>query len=305
MNISVIGAGSIGSLFAGRIAYSGFDVGVVGRAPHITRIREQGLTIIEKPNEIQSFFPAETQFQPEKNKPDAVFITTKAYDNEIVANTLVDKIDKKLPIFLIQNGMGNERIFTEKLPENPVYRAVTTEAAELLHPGVVKHVSFGKTQFGLISGKTNGFRERVRRILSSSGFKVRETNNIELKMWYKLLANATICPLGALLNARNGEILSNPSIERIFDAILKEGITLANHFLPNEDFSESKGFITSVIKKTQDNKCSMLQDIERGRRTEIDFINGFIARESQASGLKAPVNTAITELIHHLHSNPY
>ena len=200
--------------------------------------------------------------------------------------------------------MGNERIFTEKLPENPVYRAVTTEAAELLHPGIIKHVSFGKTPFGFISGKTNGFRDRVRRILASSGFKVKETKNIQLKMWYKLLANATICPLGALLNAKNGEILRHPSTERIFDAILKEGITLANHFLPDEDFSESKEFITSVIVKTQDNKCSMLQDIERGRKTEIDFINGFIARESQAFGLKAPVNTAITELINHLQSNP-
>jgi 2-dehydropantoate 2-reductase len=201
--------------------------------------------------------------------------------------------------------MGNERTFTENLPENPVYRAVTTEAAELIHPGVVKHVSFGKTQFGLISGKTNGFRDRVRRILSFSGFKVQESNNIQLKMWYKLLANATICPLGALLNAKNGEILLRPSTERIFNAILKEGVALANHLLPEEDFSESKEFITSIIDKTQDNKCSMLQDIERGRRTEIDFMNGFIARESQAHGLKAPVNAAITELIHHLQSNPY
>ena len=86
---------------------------------------------------------------------------------------------------------------------------------------------------------------------------------------------------------------------------MEEGITLANHLLPDEDFSESKEFITQVIQKTRDNKCSMLQDIERGRRTEIDFINGFIARESQARGLKAPVNTAITDLIRHIETTPY
>ena len=305
MNITVIGAGSIGSLFAGRIAYSGFDVGVIGRAPHVTKIREHGLTIIEQPEDLKSFFPAETHFLPSHQESDAICITAKAYSNEIIANTLANKIDKKTPLFLIQNGMGNEKIFAKKLPDNPIYRAVTTEAAELLNPGIVKHVAFGKTQFGLISGKTNGFRNQVRRILSSSGFKVNEEKNIELKMWYKLLANATICPLSTILNSRNGEILRRPSFEKIFDAILEEGITLANHFLPDEDFSESKEFITQVIQKTRDNKCSMLQDIERGRRTEIDFINGFIARESQARGLKAPVNTAITDLIRHIETTPY
>ncbi|MCK4848144.1 MAG: 2-dehydropantoate 2-reductase [Candidatus Heimdallarchaeota archaeon] len=301
MNLSVFGAGSIGSLFAGRIAYSGFDVGVVGRNPHITKIREKGLTVIEEEDKLVSFLPAETKFDPIS---DAILVTTKAYDNTVVANILANNISKNKPVFLVQNGMGNEQVFKEKLPDNPIYRAITTEAAELIHPGIVKHVAFGKTTFGLVSGEGNGFSNQVKNILSKSGFFVKTTQNIQLKMWHKLLANATICPLGTILHSRNGNILDRPSTERIFYAILEEGIALAEHLLPQEDFSESLDFILKIIEKTRNNKCSMLQDIERGRRTEIDFMNGFIAQESRRYGLKAPVNTAITELIRYLESHP-
>ncbi len=300
MNISVIGAGSIGSLFAGRVAYSGFDVDVVGRKDHVNKIQEKGLTILEDESNIVSFLPANTEYNPTQQKSDALFVTTKAYDNHTVASSLSNRINKETPIFIIQNGMGNETIFKENFPENPIYRAVTTEAAEHLQPAVVKHVAFGKTSFGIVSGKGNGFSSQVEQILSSSGFNIKETQNIQLKMWYKLLANAAICPLGTILHAKNGEILKRPSFVRIFNAILKEGIALANQLLPDEDFSTSPEFIKEVINKTKDNKCSMLQDIERGRRTEIEFMNGYITTESRVHGMKAPVNMAITEVIRHL-----
>ena len=303
MNLSVFGAGSIGSLFAGRIAYSGFDVGVVGRKQHVDKIREKGLTIIEEDNYLVSHLPAETQFNTTTKRSDAILITTKAYDNVIVANTLANNVSKETPVFIIQNGMGNEQVFKEKLPNNPIYRAITTEAAELIYPGTVKHVAFGKTSFGLVSGKTNGFSHQVKNILSNSGFLVKPTKNIQVKMWHKLLANAAICPLGTILSTKNGNILDLPSFERIFDAIIDEGITLANQLLPQEDFSSSRDFIISIINKTRDNKCSMLQDVERGRRTEIDFMNGFIVRESRKLGLKTPVNNAITEIIRYLETH--
>ncbi|MCK5344877.1 MAG: 2-dehydropantoate 2-reductase, partial [Candidatus Heimdallarchaeota archaeon] len=246
MNISVIGAGSIGSLFAGRVAYSGFDVDVVGRKAHIKKIQEKGLTILEQGTNIVSYFPAKTEYNPTKQDSDAIFVTTKAYDNQTVAESLSNGLNIETPIFLIQNGMGNEDIFKKVLPENPIYRAVTTEAAELIQPAVVKHVAFGKTFFGIVSGKGNGFSNQVEKILSSSGFQIKETQNIQLKMWYKLLANAAICPLGTILHSKNGEILKRPSFVRIFNAILDEGIALANHLLPDEDFSASRDFIKEV-----------------------------------------------------------
>ncbi len=92
MNITVFGAGSIGSLFAGRIAYSGFDVAVVGRKPHIAEINRKGLRIIENQNEFVSHFPAATDFQPDVITPEAVFVTTKAYDNTVVAKSMVGKL---------------------------------------------------------------------------------------------------------------------------------------------------------------------------------------------------------------------
>ncbi|MHA2248103.1 MAG: ketopantoate reductase family protein [Candidatus Hodarchaeales archaeon] len=304
MNITVFGAGSIGSLFAGRIAYSGFEVAVVGRTPHVTEINKRGLRIIEDQQEILSHFPAVENFQPEVVAPDAVFVTTKAYDNRAVANSIKGKLSDDTLIFVLQNGMGNEEVFCKTFPKNPIFRAITTEAAELIHPGIVKHVAFGKTSFGIISGQENGYGVEIRNTMNSSGFNAKKTDNIRLKMWQKLLINATICPLGALLHVPNGKILEKPSISQIFDAILKEGLEVVTRNLPDVDFSKTREIILKIMEKTKDNRCSMLQDIERGRRTEIDYINGFIVRESRRLGLKAPVNAAIADLIRHLERYP-
>ncbi|UCG90762.1 MAG: 2-dehydropantoate 2-reductase [Candidatus Heimdallarchaeota archaeon] len=304
MNIIVFGAGSIGSLFAGRIAYSGFDVSVVGRNPHVTEINKKGLRILEDQEELLSHFPARTSFHSEVVAPEAIFVTTKAYDNGVVANNMAGRISNETPIFVLQNGMGNERVFYKHLPQNPIFRAITTEAAELIYPGIVKHVAFGKTSFGIITGQENGFGQRIQNIMRKSGFNTKKTTKIQLKMWQKLLTNATICPLGALLHVPNGNILQKPSIKRIFEEILKEGLAVATHNLPDEDFSLTHEFILKVMGKTKDNRCSMLQDIERGRKTEIDYINGFIVQESRRLGLKAPVNAAIADLIRHLEQYP-
>jgi 2-dehydropantoate 2-reductase len=303
MNISVFGAGSIGSLFAGRIAYSGFDVAVVGRNPHVTEINKRGLRIIEDQEEIVSHFPAATNF-PEGEHPEAIFVTTKAYDNKTVADGISGKISNEVPIFILQNGMGNEEVFRLEFPRNPIFRAITTEAAELIYPGIVKHVAFGKTSFGIIAGEENGYSSRIQRIMRNSGFSTKKTEKIQIKMWQKVITNATICPLGALLHVPNGLILEKPSINQIFDAIIEEGIAVAKQNLPDEDFSQTREFILMVMEKTKNNKCSMLQDIERGRKTEIDYMNGFIVRESRRLGLKSPVNAAIADLIRHLERYP-
>lgn len=304
MNIAIFGAGSIGSLFAGRIAYSGFDVAVVGRKPHVTEINKKGLKIIEDQEEIVTHFPAATNFPPDSEHPDAIFVTTKAYDNIAVADGLSGKISDEAPIFILQNGMGNEEVFRHSFPQNPIFRAITTEAAELIYPGIVKHVAFGKTSFGVIAGQENGFSSRFQYIMRNSGFSTKKTEKIQLKMWQKVITNATICPLGALLHVPNGRILDKPSINQIFDAILEEGIAVAKENLPDEDFSQTRDFILRVMEKTKNNKCSMLQDIERGRKTEIDYMNGFIVKESKRLGLKAPVNAAIADLIRHLERYP-
>lgn len=307
MNLTVFGAGSIGSLFAGRIAHSGYEISVVGRAPHITEIIKNGLRIIEQKQEILSHFHEKnlsTDFQHETISKDAILITTKAFDNRIVANSLANRISEENAIFILQNGMGNEEIFQKTFPNNPIFRAVTTEAAELIHPGIVRHIAFGKTSFGLISGLENGNGKKIQKIMNESGFNTKKTSDIQLRMWQKLLTNAVICPLAAILHVPNGRILEKPSIQRIYDAILKEGLALAQYNLPEADFSTTNDFILNVIEKTKDNRCSMLQDIEKGRRTEIDFLNGFIVRESRRIGIKAPVNAAIADLVRHIEKYP-
>lgn len=297
MNITIFGAGSIGSLFAGRLAYSGFESSVIGRPPHVTEIKKRGLRVINGETEILSHLPAHTHFQPDTVKPDAVFITTKAYDNVVVAKILQSQLKPEIPLLLIQNGMGNEEIFKQTFPNNPIFRAITTEAAELISPGTVKHVAFGRTSLGGITGDGNGFKTAVRSILEKSGFQTRIAPDIQLAMWQKLMTNAAICPLAALLGVKNGLILEKPSVRRIFDLIIEEGLRVAQQDLPDADFSQTRDFILNVINKTSENKCSMLQDIERGRRTEIDFLNGFIVQESRRGGYKAPVNAAVTDLI--------
>ena len=302
MKTMVLGAGSIGSLFAGKLAYQGYDTTAIAREEHVTHINKDGLHVIEDNEELISFLKADLAPHRLMSDVDLLIITTKAFDNKFVVKQIKNILKPDIPILILQNGMGNEIVFEKAFPNNPVYRAITTEGAELIKPGTVKHLGHGITQFGIVNGYTDTYSEEIQDMLRSSGFKTEKKEDIDYYVWVKLLINTAINPLGSILGVPNGGIFNRSNVQKLFYSTLNEGLEVAQATLPEYDFSSVPYIVEDVIYKTSANKCSMLQDLERGRKTEIDYLNGYIVRKGYELGIETPVNKALVEIIKKLES---
>jgi len=151
-----------------------------------------------------------------------------------------------------------------------------------------------------VIGELNGIiTERVRNIadtFSKAGLSTRVTDNIDGTVWTKVLINASINPFGALTNMKNGELLIIPEIKELMTEIICEGIKVAQ----KNDVRLEEDPVSLMIKTaemTAQNKNSMLQDIEKGKITEIDFINGAISNFGKRKGIPTPLNRLLTYLI--------
>lgn len=212
---------------------------------------------------------------------DVTFVTVKAYDTEEAAKSLA-KVDPGV-VCSLQNGIGNEEILAEHLDN--VVGGVTTYGANLKDFGVVVFAGEGVTYIGEFKGK--GI-EKVERVLKDSGINVEVVEDIKEKIWEKAVVNSVINPITAIFRVKNGEILRNEFLWEIAKKTAKESEEVAREVGYEINAVEA---VKIVAEKTAENISSMLQDVMKGRKTEIDFINGVIVKEGEKRGLDVCYNS--------------
>ena len=293
------GSGSIGSLFGGLLSLlPELSVTLLGRDPHIETIQRKGL-IIRRRTKKDLLIPAFKGYSilPKVTEPfDVVFVTCKARDNAESASDLELKgaIGRNTKLVIVQNGVGNEEYFLHLVPKDHIYRIITTEGALLLEPGVVMHSGPGKTSIGKPYADNDEFSDQLGTWLSYVGLDSVATNEIQMKTWAKLLINAPINPIATLYHVKNGELITNPDLKKLLEAVVNETVEIfRRRNIPFED-TDPINSVLNVALATAGNKCSMLQDIEKGRRTEIDFLNGRLLQEAHLAGIPAPLNEELT-----------
>jgi len=281
MRIEIFGAGALGSLIGGLLHKAGFDVVFVARGKQLEALRRKLIIsgIIEEELDVYA-----------TDKPedvDLVFLTVKAYDTEEAAEIL-RKTDFRA-ICSLQNGVGNEEILM-KYFEN-VVGGVVTYGANLIEYGHVMFAGEGEIYLGDFRGN---YAEDFCEVLKTAGLNARVVDDIERRIWVKAAVNAVINPITAVCRVKNGKILE---IEDLWDVAVR----LAKEC---EKVLEAKGFRVDVVElvrdvasKTAENRSSMLQDIERGKRTEIDFINGVFVREAKKICVDAVYNEIMKKLV--------
>jgi len=287
----VMGAGTIGSLFAAYLAKQGWEVAIIARRTHVEAVRSRGLRVEGPLGSFTAKVEAYEDPSSVKDRFNLVLITVKAYDTRQAAMQVEPLIKQGAVPLCLQNGLGVEVEASQALGVK-VYRAVTSNGALLAEPGFVKHTGLGET---LMSGSQPLLDELVE-ALKASGLPARKVEDVEGAVWLKTLINAGINPLGAITGLRNGELLEVGWLRDLMRGVVEEGwrVALRKGVELEEDPVEA---VFRVAKATASNKNSMLQDLERGRRTEVDYINGAIAREARALGMEAPLNEALTALV--------
>ena len=285
MKVIILGAGGIGSL-VGAILSNENDVLLIGRQAHVDKINKNGLEISGYINE-----KVKIKAQTKINNIDGgtlIILTTKAVDNEKTLNKIKDLIKKDTIILCLQNGLGNEDLIRSIVNCN-VIRGITTSGATFIEAGKVKCSNIGEIYI-----EDSAFSKKVYNILNKAGLKTEISKDIKARIWKKLIVNCAINPLTAILKVKNGNLLK---ILDLVGIIIKESVAVAEK--EGFDFNEKETFdmVVNVIKASAENKSSMLQDILKGKKTEIDYLNGTVVKLGNKYGIECPVNEGLVMVI--------
>ncbi|ASI99298.1 2-dehydropantoate 2-reductase [Thermococcus celer] len=291
MKIYVLGAGSIGSLFGALLTRAGNDVTLIGREEHVRAIEENGLHI----SGIEDFtvYPKATLHAP-PDPPELLMLSTKSYSTREALECARNSIGPETWVLSIQNGLGNEELalrFTSN-----VMGGVTTNGAMLVEWGHVRWTGKGITVIGRYPTGRDPFVDEVAEVFNSSGLETHVTENVNGWKWAKAIVNSVINGLGTVLEVRNGFLKDDPHLEGISVDIAREGCIVAQQLGVQFEVHPLE-LLWDTIERTRENYNSTLQDIKRGKRTEVDYIHGKIVEYAQSVGLEAPRNELLWTLI--------
>ena len=294
MRICIVGPGAIGCLFGAFLARSGHDVLMVDRRSERARlIDSRGIAVTGISGNFTGAVEATTD-TGKAREADLIIICVKSYDTASALAGLPRDLADGCAVLTLQNGLGNVELIAERFGAGRAYAGTTAIGATLLGPGHVRHSGRGVTVVGRYGGAPDDNVARIVRMLNDAGFEARLTTDVTIALWNKVIVNAAINPLTALIGVRNGWLVEIPEARRLLVRVVGEcaevgrtqGIT--DHPLPR---------VEEICRRTAQNVSSMLQDILRGKRTEIGSINTAILEEAERRGIPAPVNAMLAGLL--------
>ena len=295
MNIVILGAGAIGSLFGAMLSNKN-NVTLVGRKTHVEAIKEKGLTIKGMTN-LKIKIPAVSKIENISTTPDLLILTVKSYDTlsaVIEAKKIID--EKNTNVLSLQNGLNNIEEISKHVKKEKIFAGVTTQAAMFKKPGVVEHTGTGETLIGGLTNKRD-IPGQIAKKFNESGIKTKVSKDIKREIWVKVIINSSINPLTAFFQCKNGYLLENPFLEKITEKICAESTNIARNIGIKIKTSETIKKTKEVIKKTKENYSSMAQSIKQGKKTEIDSINGKLYEIGKKQKLDVTMNEMLTKMI--------
>ncbi len=309
MRLAVYGAGAIGSWFGAALVRGGQDVTLIGRPTHVDAINARGLTIEDLVTDttqvIKFSCPALTKL-PSGEKFDVILVTTKTYALVAAADALAPHLETT-PVCIFQNGIGNEEIILARNPHAHLIRALTSHGVIFKEPGTIIHTGLGSAFIGTVkppAGKDKNLNDKLNKLAKSladawtaGGIPFQVVPDIAKRVWEKVFVNVGINPFAAIARVPNGELLKDPLMRKAMEGAVREAVAVAR--AKNEDLSgiDPVGAMSDVAQKTINNRNSMLQDIEKGKPTEIMFLNGKIAEWGEQFNVPTPINNALTALV--------
>lgn len=299
MKIVIIGSGAMGSIYGGFLAEAGNEVYFIDVfEEHINNINRDGLWIEGTSGDRYIKNIKATSNPHEVGIVDLaiVFVKSTITDVAIKANKAV--IGDNTVVLTLQNGLGNIEKLKTVVKEEQIIVGTTSHGANLLGPGRIKHAGHGATAIGGLDGKSTERIEKIAEVLRNAKLvPVSVSNNVMGLIWDKLLINVGINPMTAITGLRNGEILDYPELEKLAEGAVKEAMKVADESGIILETPDAVRHFKEVSKVTGENISSMLSDVIKKRKTEIENINGAIVREGKKYNIETPVNALLTTLV--------
>lgn len=302
MNIAMIGAGAMGSLFGALLLESGHDVHLISRdEPHVAAINERGLAI-ERGNDIRIMaIPAHFNIDGVP-LADLCIVFVKSPDTAAAAADAARLAGPAGVVLTLQNGLGNAEILADAAGEERIMAGTTAHGATQTGPGMIRHAGTGPTVIGMWSGADPFPARRAAGALNGAGIETAVAEDIRTLIWKKLLINVGINAVTALTGIKNGGILDLEESRWLSRTAVREATAVAaaqGIDVP----SDAVETVFQVAEATRENRSSMGQDADHRRRTEIDAINGAVVDMAERLEIPAPVNKTLTALIRTLQAH--
>ncbi len=288
--ILIVGTGALATLFAARLSAAGVDVTMLGSWPEgLAVLHEKGARL----EGIEQVYPVRaTDDITDCIGAKFALVLVKAWQTERAATQLVDCLSDDGLALTLQNGLGNREILSQTLGFQRTVIGVTTTGATLLEPGLVR---LGGE--GMVTLEVHPRLAPLEGMLRRSGFAVEVVKDAQSLVWGKLVVNAAINPLTALLRVPNGELLERPEACSLMGTLAVEAAAVAQAMGVSLPFLDPKQASEEIARRTANNKSSMFQDVLRSASTEIDAINGAVIRLGEQLGVKTPCNRVIWSLV--------
>jgi 2-dehydropantoate 2-reductase len=293
----VVGAGSVGSVFGGRLAVAGHDVWLVHRRREVVNaLRRTGLRLDSRTGTEQIAIQA-TDAPAEIGPVDLVLVLTKSADTRAAAESARPLVDDRTLVATLQNGLGNAETLAEVLGPQHVVQGLTYVGAALVGPGHARLTAPGQTFVGELRGGRSPRTENLARALTDAGMPTDATDDLLEMVWGKLVINAALNATAALTGASGTSALDSPAIFEMLGLVANETAAVAAALGITLPFADAAWRVRKHCADVGASKPSMLQDMEHGRPTEVDAINGAVVRAGTRAGVPTPYNQALLLLV--------
>lgn len=298
MRVAIVGPGAMGCLFAYLLSRSGEDeILLIDNHPERERsIREEGL-YVEGISGQHHLWPRISSAASSAGSVDLVLICVKSGDTKEAAEDARDIVGPATAVLTLQNGLGNVEKLQSVLGKECVLGGTTAMGATVLAVNRIRHAGWGETVIGAPDGTRTPKSEKVLELFRRAGIDVSFTHDLEGLLWSKLLINVGINALTALTRLHNGDLLHYQGTRTVMRQAVEEAWRVARAKGVRLLYPDPVEKVESVCRATAGNISSMLQDVLRAKRTEVEQINGAIVAEGQHLGIQTPVNAVLLNLV--------
>jgi 2-dehydropantoate 2-reductase len=293
--VAVVGAGAVGCWYGAMLARAGVPVMMIGRPAHVEAMRARGLRLTSAAGDEVVAVQADTDAAAAAGAQ-VVLVCVKATDTESAGAALAPHLVPGACVLSLQNGVDNaERL--EAALGAPVQPAVVYVASEMAGPGHVRHLGRGELVIPCAApGGVALANEEVARLFVQAGVPVELSGNVAGALWLKLVLNCAYNALSAITDLPYGPLVTQPGIPETMRAAVLECLAVAQArgvALPGDVFEA----VERIARTMPGQFSSTAQDVRRGKRSEIDHLNGFVVREGERLGIATPVNRTLHALV--------
>jgi 2-dehydropantoate 2-reductase len=295
--IAVLGSGGVGGYFGGRLAQAGADVRFLARGAHLEAMRTRGLRILSPKGDFHLPRVTATDDPRAIGPADIVLFSVKLYDTEGALAALPPLLGPDTAVIALQNGVETVDVLTRAIGPAHTCGGVSYVSSVIAEPGVVRHTAMDHLFFGEVDGRRSARLERFLDACRPANFQSTMSDDITVEIWTKFVRLSVFSGMTAVTRGPIGPIVNDPELLEMLKAAVRETMAVAHATGVNVASTIDEDVATAYTALPPQAKASMLEDLERGRRLELPWLSGAVARFGREAGVPTPTHSFINAVL--------